>query len=148
MGLPGLKANPCPQILSEPPCLIMVKDLESQVYVPVPVPLPSHLPYATEDCHTSGKHPKNVCPHCSKGRHFGRECKTPHIYCTNHRYCKLQAKSNCKYPCAHGRQARIMCKKMKAQVGSGGDSGYIAGINEQELAINASSVLFNMNWSN
>ena len=30
-----------------------------------------------------------------------------------------------------------MCKKIKAQTGSGGDSGYVAGIDEQELAIDA-----------
>ena len=138
MGLLGLNTHPCPQILLEPPHFIMAKDLESQVYIPVPAPLFSHLPSiidappspspfnssissfimeyspASKDHCTSGKHPKNVCPHCSKGRHFGRECKTPHIYCTSCGYCKLQAKSNCKYPCTHGRQARIACKKMRA----------------------------------
>src|SRR6267142_1488364 len=46
MGLPGLDTHPCPQILPEPPHFVMVKDLESQVYVPVPAPLPSHLPNA------------------------------------------------------------------------------------------------------
>jgi hypothetical protein len=40
-----------------------------------------------------------------------------------------------------------MRKKIKAQTGSGGDSGYVAGIDEQELAINAGSVLFDMDWS-
>ena len=172
MGLPGLDAHPCPQILPEPPCFIMAKDLESQVYIPVPVPPPSHLPCVTDappspspssssissfiteyspapkDRHSSSKCPKNVWPHCGKSGHFGRECKTPHIYCANCGYCKLRAKSDCKYPCAHGRQARIMHKKIKAQAGSGGDSRYVAGINEQELAINAGSVLFDMDWSN
>jgi hypothetical protein len=37
-----------------------------------------------------------------------------------------------------------MHKRMKAQAGLGGDSGYVSGINEQELAINAGSVLFDM----
>ena len=172
MGLPGLDAHPYPQILPEPPHFIMAKDLESQVYIPVPVPPPSHLPCTTdmppspspsnssissfiteyspapEDRRSSGKCPKNVCPHCSKSRHFGRECKTPHIYCANCGYCKLRAKSDCKYSRAHGRQARIMRKKIKAQTGSGGDSRYVAGINEQELAIDAGSVLFDMDWSN
>jgi hypothetical protein len=172
MGLPGLDTHPCPQILPEPPCFIMAKDLESQVYIPVPAPPPSHLPCATdmppspspsnssissfiteytpvpEDCCTSGKCPKNVCPHCGKGGQFGRECKTPHIYCANCGCCKLRAKSDCKYPHAHGRQARIMHKKIKAQVGLEGDSGYVAGVDEQEFAINASSVLFDMDWSN
>ena len=100
-----------------------------------------------EDRCTSEKHPKNVCPHCSKGGHFGRECKTPHIYCAKRGYCKLQAKSDRKYPHVHGRQARIMCKKIKAQAGSGGESGYVTGIDEQELAIDAGSVLFDMDWS-
>ena len=127
MGLPGLDTHPCPQILPEPPRFVMAKDLESQVYIPVPVPPPSHLPCATdtppspspsnssissfiteyspapEDRRSSGKHPKDVCPHCGKSGHFGRECKTPHIYCANHGYCKLRAKSDCKYPHAHGR---------------------------------------------
>jgi hypothetical protein len=40
-----------------------------------------------------------------------------------------------------------MCKKIKAQTGSGGDSGYVAGIDEQELAIDAGSVLFDMDLS-
>jgi hypothetical protein len=48
MGLPGLNAHPCPQILPEPPRFIMAKDLESQVYIPVPLPPPSHLPCATD----------------------------------------------------------------------------------------------------
>jgi hypothetical protein len=56
----------------------------------------------------------------------------------------LQAKSSCKYPHTHGRQARIVQRRIKAQAESGGDLGYIAGIDEQELAINASSVLFDM----
>ena len=41
-----------------------------------------------------------------------------------------------------------MQRKIKAQEQSGGDSGYITGVNEQELAIDASSVLFDMDWSN
>ena len=41
-----------------------------------------------------------------------------------------------------------MRKKIKAQVGSGGDSGYVTGIDEQELAIDAGSVFFDMDWSN
>ena len=40
-----------------------------------------------------------------------------------------------------------MRKKIKAQTGPGGDSGYVAGIDEQELAIDAGSVLFDMDWS-
>ena len=41
-----------------------------------------------------------------------------------------------------------MYKKMRAQAETGGDLGYVAGINEQELAIDAGSVLFDMDWSN
>ena len=41
-----------------------------------------------------------------------------------------------------------MHKKIKAWTGSGGDSGYVAEIDEQELAIDAGSVLFDMDWSN
>jgi hypothetical protein len=56
MGLPGLDAHPCPQILPEPPCFVMAKDLESQVYIPVPAPPPSHLPCATDvpPCYSCG----------------------------------------------------------------------------------------------
>jgi hypothetical protein len=107
MGLPGLNAHPCPEILPEPPHFIMTKDLESQIYVPVLAPLPSHLPCATDaplppspstshtsvishlttstpkDQHTSGKQPRNKCPYCNKGGHFGQECRTPHIFCAS-----------------------------------------------------------------
>jgi len=168
MGLPGLDTHPCPQILPEPPHFIMVKDLESQVYVPMPVPLPSHLPNVDvppspststssslftehsptpEDRRTSGKHPKNTCPHCGKSEHFSRECKTPHIHCANQGYCKLRYKSDCKYPRSHGRQARMVRKQMREREQSEADSGYVAGLDEQELAINAGLVLFDMDWS-
>jgi hypothetical protein len=40
-----------------------------------------------------------------------------------------------------------MRKKIKAQTGSGGDSRYVTGIDEQELAIDAGSILFDMDWS-
>jgi hypothetical protein len=105
MRMPGLDAHPCPQILPEPPRFIMTRDLESQVYVPVPAPPPSHLPCTTDvplppsasashtsvishlttstpkDHRTTGKQPRNTCPYCNKGGHFGRECKTPHMFC-------------------------------------------------------------------
>src|ERR1700730_6927145 len=48
MGLPGFDTHPCPNILPDPPRFTMVKDLESQVYVPMPVPPPSFLPEADD----------------------------------------------------------------------------------------------------
>jgi len=38
-------------------------------------------------------------------------------------------------------------KRMREQEQSGADSGYVAGIDEQEMAIDAGLVLFDMNWS-
>jgi hypothetical protein len=84
MGLPGLDAHPCPEILPECLHFIMVKDLESQVYIPVPASPPSYLPSTTnmplppfpsssttliitnfsapEDHNMTSKCPKNRCP--------------------------------------------------------------------------------------
>jgi hypothetical protein len=100
MGMPELDAHPCPEVLPKPPRFVITRDLESQVYVPVPAPPPSHLPCATDaplppspsTSHTSvishlttstpkyrcttGKQPRNKCPYCNKGGHFGQECKT------------------------------------------------------------------------
>lgn len=165
MGLPGLDSHPCPQVLPEPPRFVMAKDQKSQVYVPVPAPLPSHLPDVInvppspsispssfvpkvptpEDHRMAGKRPRNKCPHCGKGGHFGRECKTPHLYCAARGYCKVRAKSDCKYPRAHGRQARMVVQRKRARAGS---SGYTAKVSELELAIQAGADLFDMDWSN
>jgi hypothetical protein len=172
MGMPGLDSHPCPEVLPEPPRFVMTRDLESQVYVPVPAPPPSHLPCATdaplplspstshasaishlttstpEDRRTSGKRPRNKCPYCNKGGHFGRECKTPHIFCAERGYCKVRAKSNCEYPRAHGRASRMKHRKAKKQQPQEGSSGYVAGADEQELAFDAGSTLYDMDWSN
>jgi hypothetical protein len=168
MGMPGLDAHPCPEVLPEPPCFVMTRDLESQVYVPVPAPPPSHLPCATDvplppspstshtsvishlttstpkDRRTSGKRPRNKCPYCNKGGHFGRECKMPHIFCAERGYCKVRAKSNCKYPWAHGRASHMKHRKAKKEQPSEGSPGYVAGVDEWELVHNASSTLFDM----
>jgi hypothetical protein len=168
MGMPGLDAHPCPEVLPEPPCFVMTRDLESQVYVPVPAPPPSHLPCATDvplppspstshtsvishlttstpkDRRTSGKRPRNKCPYCNKGGHFGRECKMPHIFCAERGYCKVRAKSNCKYPWAHGRASHMKHRKAKKEQPSEGSPGYVAGVDEWELVHDASSTLFDM----
>jgi len=39
-------------------------------------------------------------------------------------------------------------KRMREREQSEADSGYVARIDEQELAIDAGLVLFNMDWSN
>jgi hypothetical protein len=39
-------------------------------------------------------------------------------------------------------------RKAKKEQPLEGSSGYIARVNEQELALDASSTLFNMDWSN
>jgi hypothetical protein len=164
MGLPGFDTHPCPDILPDPPRFTMVKDLESQVYVPMPVPPPSFLPDAADappspslsaqsssslasihstptpvDRRTAGKRPKNTCPHCCKTGHFGRECRNPHIYCAVRGYCKLRQKSSCQYPRAHGKQGRIIRKKLRALE--------VEGFDEDELARDAGDTLFEMDWS-
>jgi hypothetical protein len=172
MGLPGLDAHPCPDILPDPPHFTMVK--EGQTYVPVPAPLTSFLPDAAdippspsiasasssssssfsahhlgpEDHRTSGKHPRNKCPHCHKCGHFGRECKTPHIFCANRGFCKLQKKTECPYPRAHGRQARLLRKRALTEPAPSDSSGYMAGIDEQEIAYDSGLVLFDMDCTN
>jgi hypothetical protein len=103
---------------------------------------------APEDHNMTSKCPKNRCPYCSKGGHFGQECKTPHIYYTDQGYCKLRQKTNCKYPHAHGQHARTMQKKPKKEQQSTESLEYIIGIDEQELAFDTGSILFDMDWSN